>query len=95
LICSPNADATDPSPDECVVCEQDRWAFGEMMLQKKKAPARGLLGFSLSTRFLKPELIAQFERAGVKEVIEQMTGSARHLSRQDMCKLGKMTLRGP
>jgi len=77
------------------VCEQDRWALGEMMLQKKKAPPRGLRGFSLSTRVLKPELIAQFECAGVKEVIEQMTGSARHLSLQDMCKLGKMTLRGP
>jgi len=43
-------------------------------------------------RVLKPELVAQFERAGGKEVMEQLIGSARHLSRQDMCKLGKMAL---
>jgi hypothetical protein len=35
LICSPNADEPDPSPDECVVPvtgpEKDRWALAEII----------------------------------------------------------------
>jgi hypothetical protein len=43
---------------------------------------------------LKPKVMEEFERAGVKRQVEEMRRAAQHLTRSDLCELGRLALNG-